>query len=285
MSELALPRPATLRPAKLSTDAQLARRAARGDQRAFAEIFERHHQAVYRYCRSILRNDEDAADALQNTMAAVLRALDGEARQIALKPWLFRIAHNESLSLMRRRRFDGEIDEDSSFAAPGGPEVQALQSERLRQLVADLQALPERQRGALVMRELSGLEYAEIAAAFGVAEGAARQAVYEAREMLHEIAEGRAMPCAEVRELISARDGRLLRGRRVRAHLRACESCQGFRAAIGQRSAALAAVSPPLPAVVGVSILQGLLGGGGAGGSGLAAGGRGCLARERDARE
>ncbi len=273
MSELSLPLPDALRPATLCSDAQLVRRAARGDQRAFGEIFERHHQAVYRYCRAILRNEEDAADALQNTMAAVLRGLDGEAREIALKPWLFRIAHNESLSLIRRRRPETELDEDSPVAAAGGPEVQALASERLRQLVEDLQALPDRQRGALVMRELSGLEYAQIAAAFGVAEGAARQAVYEAREMLHEIGEGRAMACAEVRELISARDGRLLRGRKVRAHLRACAGCEEFRAAIGQRGAALAAVAPPLPAVMAASIFQGLLGGGGQGGAGVAVGG------------
>lgn len=272
MSELSLPLSDALRPAKLCSDAQLVRRAARGDQRAFAEIFERHHQVVYRYCRSILGNEEDAADALQSTMAAVLRGLDGETREIALKPWLFRIAHNESLSLIRRRRPDSELHEDSALAAAGSPERQALQSERLRQLVDDVQALPDRQRGALVMRELSGLEYAQIGAAFGVAEGAARQAVHEARTMLHEIGEGRAMACADVRELISARDGRLLRGRKIRAHLRTCSGCEEFRAAIGQRGAALAAVAPPLPAVIGASILQGLLGGG-SGGGGVAVGG------------
>ena len=91
--------------------------------------------------------------------------------------------------------------------------------------------------------------------------------------MLHEFGEGRAMACAEVCELISARDGRLLRGRKIRAHLRACVSCQEFREAIGQRSAALAAIAPPLPAVMGASILQALLGGGGHGGGGLLVGG------------
>ena len=128
------------------------------------------------------------------------------------------------------------------------------------------------------MRELSGLDYAEIGATFGVAEGAARQAVYEAREMLHQIAEGRAMSCADVRELISARDGRLLRGTKVRAHLRACASCRGFRAAIAERGAALAAVAPPLPAVAGASLLHGLLGGGGHGDGGVVAGGASATA-------
>ncbi len=268
MPEAALPLAAPLarRPAKLCSDAQLAQRAALGDERAFAEIFERHHQAVYRYCRSILGNGEDAADALQGTMAAVLRGLDGETRAIALKPWLFRIAHNEALSILRRRRPQSELDETQPCPR-SSVEAEVLQSEQLRQMVADVAALPERQRGALVMRELNDLEYSEIAAVFGVAEGAARQAVHEARTMLDELEAGRAIPCADIRELISARDGRLMRGRKVRSHLRSCAACEGFHAAIGQRRAGLAAAAPPLSAPLAASILSGLLGGGSAGGA------------------
>src|ERR687886_523156 len=81
-------------------DRQLGRLASKGDPRAFAAIYERHHQDLYRYCRSITGNAEDASDALQSTMAAALRALPGERRQIALRPWLFRIAHNESISII-----------------------------------------------------------------------------------------------------------------------------------------------------------------------------------------
>jgi len=281
MSELSLPLPArvSLRPARLCTDAQLAARAAHGDRRAFGEIFERYHQAVYRYCRSILANSEDAADALQNTMAAVLRGLDGETREIALKAWVFRVAHNEALSIARRRRPRAELD-DAQPCPRSSVESDVLASERLREMVSDVQALPERQRGALVMRELNGLEYAEIAAVFEVAEGAARQAVYEARSMLQEFSEGRAMACVEVRELISARDGRLLRGRKVRAHLRACEPCSEFRAAIGERKAALASVAPPLAPALAISMLHNLLSGAGNGGAtaAAAAGGAGASA-------
>jgi RNA polymerase sigma factor (sigma-70 family) len=118
----------------VSSDARLARRAARGDRGAFAEIFARHHQAIYRYCRSILRDDEDAADALQSTMAAAMRGLEGETREIALKPWLFRIAHNESLSLVRQRRPQASVD-DVELPARSGPESEVLASERLRELV------------------------------------------------------------------------------------------------------------------------------------------------------
>src|SRR4051794_41879226 len=85
---------------RLLGDARLFRLAADGDTRAFEVIYERHHQALYRYCRSIVGNPEDAADALQSTMASALRAIAGEQRPIPLRPWLFRIAHNESVSIL-----------------------------------------------------------------------------------------------------------------------------------------------------------------------------------------
>ena len=73
---------------RLASDARLARMAAEGSTAAFATIYERHHQELYRYCRSILRDEHDARDALQNTMIKALRALQGETREIALRPWL-----------------------------------------------------------------------------------------------------------------------------------------------------------------------------------------------------
>ena len=88
----------------LLSDERLARRAVGGDERAFAAIFRRYHQPLYRYCLAIVGDPEDAQDALQNTMIKVLRALPGEEREIELKPWLYRIAHNESIDLLRRRR-------------------------------------------------------------------------------------------------------------------------------------------------------------------------------------
>src|SRR3954449_2234146 len=110
---------------RLARDDRLARMAASGDSRAFAVIYERYHQPIYRYCHSILHDPDDAADALQNAMLKAMRGLVGSERDIALKPWLFRIAHNEAISLVRRRRpattldaFDGRhagsVDEDAA---------------------------------------------------------------------------------------------------------------------------------------------------------------------------
>ena len=253
------------------SDERLTRRACGGDERAFAAIFRRYHQPLYRFCLAIVGNPEDAQDALQNTMVKVLRALPGEERQIELKPWLYRIAHNEAIDLLRRRRETRQLD--AELAAPGyGLAEDAATRERLRRLLADLEELPERQRETLVMRELAGLEFEEIGAALGTSGAVARQTLYEARQSLRQMAEGREMGCDEVTRALSDGDGRVIRRRDVRAHLRSCADCRAFGEEIKGRRHDLAAISP-LPAAVVAGMLQGLAGGSGAagGGSGLAA--------------
>jgi hypothetical protein len=144
-------------------------------------------------------------------------------------------------------------------------------SERLHQLLDDLTDLPDRQSGALLMRELSGLSYAEIGVALDTSEQAARQSVYEARVMLLDLEKGRAMGCDDVRRRVSARDGRLLRPRHVRAPLRVCGDCTAFREAIGVRRAELAALSPPVVPLAGAALLRAFFSQGHHEGSGLAA--------------
>ena len=147
-------------PLRLRREGALRSRAARGDAAAFAAVYERHHQALYRYCRSILRHEEDAQDALQSTMTRAFAALQDEQRDFELRPWLFRIAHNEAISILRRRR----DDRPSSTTCPRAGELEDRVAEReeLRLLQLDLADLPERQRAALVLRELNGLSHAEI---------------------------------------------------------------------------------------------------------------------------
>ncbi|MBW3607384.1 MAG: sigma-70 family RNA polymerase sigma factor, partial [Actinobacteria bacterium] len=213
----------------------------------------------------------DAADALQNTMLKALRALPGETRQIALKAWLYRIAHNESISLLRARRPDSDLD---AAAHVGDPRTENLAEsrERLRDLTADLSELTEKQRASLLMRELGGLEFSDVAGALQVTASAAKQSVYEARCVLQALEEGRAMDCDLVRRTLSDGDRRTLRAMKLRGHLRACAGCRDFEHALHRRPAQLAALAPPLPLAMAASILHGLLGaGGGHGGGGLLA--------------
>ena len=245
---------------RLASDARLVRIAVRGEQRAFAAIFQRYHQELYRYCRAILGDEEEASDALQNTMLKVMQALPGESREIALRPWLYRIAHNEAIALLRQRQPSAALSDEAANLTDALPEHRVQERERLRHLVADLRSLPDRQRGALLMRELNDVDYSAIGAAFGTSSAVARQTVYEARVALQEMAEGREMTCESIRQALSDGDGRVLRGRKLRAHLRECQGCRDFRDGIRQRRTYLAALAPPLPALAAAGLLQSILG-------------------------
>src|SRR3954463_15991066 len=249
--------PATLR---LRTEGALRSRAARGDAGAFTAVYERHHQALYRYCRSILRHEQDAQDALQSTMARAFAALQNEQRDFELRPWLFRIAHNEAISILRRRRDTAELDE-----SPGPDDVADRVQERadVRTLRADLADLPERQRAALVLRELNGLSHEEIAEVLDSTPNAVKQSIFQARSAMLKFRDGREMDCAPVQHLLSDGDGRVLRGGAVRAHLRSCAECRRFQDDLSERRRTLAGRAPPPPAGPAVALLQQLLAGAG----------------------
>src|SRR4051794_7812159 len=248
--------PATFR---VRSESALRSRAARGDSVAFTAVYERHHQALYRYCRSILRHDEDAQDALQSTMTRAFAALQDEQRDFELRPWLFRIAHNEAILILRRRRDTSELHEQP---APGELEDRVTEREELRLLAMDLADLPERQRAALILRELNGLSHQEIGVVLELSTAAVKQAIFDARSALFCFREGREMACHDVRRMLSDGDGRVLRGRGVRGHLRSCPDCRRFRADLEQRPKALRALAPPLPVGGAAALLAQLLGGG-----------------------
>lgn len=259
-------------------DELLAHHVARGSDRAFAVLYERYHQQLYRYCRSILRDDSDAQDALQSAFTAGLAALRRNQRNAPLRPWLYRIAHNEAVSLIRRRGRNATINDGSTehLGAVSSAEQEVAQRARWRSLVEDLGHLPERQRAALVLRELSGLSHEEIALSLGTTTATAKQSIFEARQSLAEIEEGRSMSCEDVRQRISEGDRRLVRGRRIKAHLRECAACEAFALAIPARQAQLRALTPGLPPAAAAALLTRALeascahGGAGAGGASAA---------------
>ncbi|HEX4186875.1 MAG TPA: sigma-70 family RNA polymerase sigma factor [Solirubrobacteraceae bacterium] len=244
-----------------------------GDERAFAALYKRYHQQLYRYCRSLLREEADAQDVLQAAFTGAFTALRRSQRDAPLRPWLYRIAHNEAITVLRRRRGHDELSEASGSVSVSVEETVAG-TERFAALMADLRELPERQRAALVMRELSGLSHEDIALALRISVGAAKQTIFEARRSLQEFAAGRAMGCEEICRIVSDGDRRALRGRRVRAHLRDCSGCSAFATAIPARRAHLNAIAPPLAPIAAGGMLATLLGHAGArsAGAGPAAG-------------
>ena len=240
-------------------DSALGRMVAGGDERAFEVLYERHRREVFRYCSAITRHPQDAEEAFQLTMLSAYRALaGGRLPRAAVKPWLFRIAHNECMDLLRSRPRVEELTERHDPVA-GAVHESVEAREQLRELRSDIAALPPRQRSALVLHELSGLSHAAVGAALGTDSADARHLLHEARASLVEFSAGREQACQDVCRRIGEGDRRTLRARSIRAHLRGCEPCAAFAAAQEERRRRLAAWWPVLPAAAAAEILRHVL--------------------------
>jgi DNA-directed RNA polymerase specialized sigma24 family protein len=228
----------------LRSDEALARRAGAGDEEAVAVLYARYALRLEAYCRSIVRNDEDARDALRSTMTNAWLALRRRHRDIVVRPWLYRIAHNEAVTVLRRRRPAAELSE--LVPDPGlDPHARALVREDLGATVASIRALPGRLALPLLLREPSGLTHDEVGAVLGTPPADARKAVFEARSALSADRAALAEDCAAIRETLSGGDGRRRRARRVRSHLRGCAPCREWDGVQRDLRDRLAPARPP----------------------------------------
>src|SRR5579875_3155832 len=212
---LAVPR----RLLRMRSDATLAERFAAGDEAAFDVIYERHRPVVLAVCMGVLGAPADAEDATQETFSALAVAL--RTRPPAeLRPWLIRVARNASIDTTRRRRH------------------------RLLTIHAGIRELPEGQRMALLMRELGGHSYSEIADFLDTDEESVKGLIARARVGLRTYREATELPCASARTTIAAEpDGRRY-DKTIRRHLRTCGSCRSYREALRSDAKALRAALP-----------------------------------------
>jgi RNA polymerase sigma factor (sigma-70 family) len=150
-----------------------------GSEPAFEAIVSRYRGPLLRYSSALIGRHR-AEDAVQQTFVNAYDGIRRDDAVLRLKPWLYRIAHNVSLNALRDRALRDEPLEAESPTAER-PETALERRERLRSVIASVQDLPPRQRDALLLRELEGRSYDEIAAALGVGGGAVRQLLNRAR--------------------------------------------------------------------------------------------------------
>jgi len=212
---------------RLRSDRRLVDRYRDGDEGAFGALYERYHARVEAICLGVLGSRHDAQDAAQETFASAAQQLRSERPPLELKAWLGRVARNAAIDVARRRRATSQLPDDAP--APNAEPVGRLQRRAdLDALVSALQTLPERQRSALVLRELGGLSYAEIGAALKSDEPVVRGLISRARMGLRHELEAGDLACARVREhLADEIDGRR-RPTEIRRHLRGCSDCRSF---------------------------------------------------------
>ncbi len=261
----------------LAGDDGLVEQMRRGNEAAFEVAFERHGRGILGFSRHMLGSPEEAEDVVQHTFAAAYRDVQrpGE-RRIALKPWLYTIARNRCLSLLRARR---EETAELHDVATEGLSEQVERRAELRELLADVRELPEEQRAALLLAEAAGMSHAEVAGVLGCEAGAVKGLVFRARSGLIERRSARETPCVEIREQLATLRGGALRRNELRHHLRTCPGCTAYRDEVRRQRQMMAVAFPVVPSVGLKSSVLGAVGiGGGAAGSGAVAGSLGSAA-------
>jgi len=179
-------------------DADLAARIAAGDQHAFALLMRRHNRALFRAARSILRDDAEAEDALQDAYLQAYRAIGSFRGDARLSTWLTRIVVNEAIARSRKSRRRANItplypaDEPGNSAAEAAmdeerinsPEQGAMRAEARVLLERALDALPDAFRTVFVLRAVEEMSGEEVAACLGIPEATVRSRFFRARAML-----------------------------------------------------------------------------------------------------
>lgn len=267
---------------RLRSDEQLVALFRAGSDDAFGVIHDRYRQRLFAYARQMLsaHSRQDAEDVLQDVFVRAFGALRADERDVNVRAWLYRVAHNRCIDHLRRPTPPPADIYDVSRTPLHDPLEDAQRREDLRRLVQDVGRLPEQQRSALLMREIDGMSYADLAAALDVTVPAVKSLLVRARMGLVEAAEARNTDCQVIRtDLMAAYDRGVKASGRARKHMRECSGCREYRSALRGMRRSFAALSPGVAGPVAlVAKLCGLGGSGAAAGGAAAGGGGGALA-------
>ncbi len=181
-------------------DNEIARQIALGDREAFELLMRRYNQTLYRTARSILKDDAEAEDAVQEAYMLAYRAMGAFRGDAKLSTWLIRIVVNEAIGRSRKRsrraeiiQLSGEPEHDAdeaevnmNEAAPEQPEHAAMRAQTRRLLEGKIDALPDAFRTVFVLRALEELTVEETAATLGIAAATVRTRYFRAKGLLRE---------------------------------------------------------------------------------------------------
>lgn len=182
------------------SDAETARRIAAGDMDVLRMMMQRYNRTLYRTARSILKDDAEAEDAVQESYLLAYRAMGGFRGDAKLSTWLVRIVVNETLGRMRKRthraeviQMNGETEQNSEAAEANlgeasteQPENSALRAETRRLIEAKIDLLPDGFRAVFVLRALEEMTVEEVAVCLGIPQATVRTRYFRAKGLLRE---------------------------------------------------------------------------------------------------
>lgn len=179
-------------------EAELVSRAANGDERAFEAIMRRHNRMLFRTARSILKNDKEAEDALQESYLRAWRALSRFRSESKLSTWLVRIVANEAFGRLRRTRaqiipldaamnsFEPEIRASLTEDSNQQPETSAMRTQLRTLMEAHIDRLPDLYRTIFILRAIEEMSVEEVSQALEIPEATVRTRFFRARGLLRE---------------------------------------------------------------------------------------------------
>ena len=166
-------------------DRALVERFRRGDRDAFAELVARYQGPVYNAAFWVVRRAEDAGDVCQTAFLKAAERIDDYDPKFRFFSWIYRIALNEALNLVRDHGREEALDESVELVSEAaGPDDRVHAGQRARRLQDALMRLPTNDRIVVTLRHFSELSYAEIADALGIEEKTVKSRLFEARQRL-----------------------------------------------------------------------------------------------------
>lgn len=234
---------------RLRSDEQLVKLFRQGNEEAFRAIHDRYRARLFAYTRQMLSGSrQDAEDALQDVFVRAYGALRANDREVSLRAWLYRVAHNRCIDELRRPAPPPPEMFEQIRPPANDPIAETEQRESLRRLVEDVRRLPEQQRSALLMREIVGMSYADLAAALDVTVPAVKSLLVRARMGLAQAAEARDTACVEIREeLVGAHDRGVRASGLARRHMHDCAGCRAYKRELKSMRERFAALTPAPP--------------------------------------
>src|SRR5690348_5405415 len=223
------------------TEAELVDAARHGDERAFGELYERYGRRIFAYVLGRVADHGRAEDIVQDVFISALRRLRSSDRAISFKPWIYEIAKNACIDEFRRLQRSCEVSIEQGAAEPlvaatPSPDSSFEQRQKLDALQGAFRGLSERQHAVIVLRELEGLSYTEIAARTGMTLPMVESTLLRARRRLSqeydEIVSGRR--CERVLTVIAAGGQTavsalgLRERRRFARHIAHCQPCARY---------------------------------------------------------
>lgn len=175
---------------------QIVKRAQDGDREAFQELVENYQRKVYSICYGMLKNQQDSLDVSQEVFIKVYKYLDNFNHNSSFYTWLYRITVNKCIDFIRKQKRRSEVDYDDTIQrnteVEGDenimPSTLGIQPDRVygrkelrEKMLEALDTLSEKHRTILILREVEGLAYEEMADVLGISKGTVMSRLYHAR--------------------------------------------------------------------------------------------------------